>query len=81
MPQRNIIVRVEDKGELIDIAYKAMATNPVDRYLSVKDFQQAIRDYLSHSESITLSEKAEKDLLIAEKTEEYDDYAKALFGF
>ena len=78
---KNIIVRVEDKGELIDIAYKAMATNAVDRYSSVKDFQQAIRDFLSHSESITLSEKAEKDLIIAEKTEEYDDYAKALFGF
>ncbi len=78
---KNIIVKVEDKGELIDIAYKAMATNPVDRYLNVKDFQQAIRDYLSHSESIMLSEKAERDLEIAEKTEEYDDYVKALFGF
>lgn len=78
---QNIIREVENTGELIDIAYKAMATNPADRYPSVKDFQKAIREYMSHSESITLSDKAEGDLVVAEKSGVYDDYAKALFGF
>ena len=78
---KNIIIDVEQKGELISIAYKAMSTNPRDRYASVKAFQRAIRDYLSHSESITLADKAATDLALAEKSGEYDDYAKALFGF
>ncbi len=78
---KNIIVEVEQSGELIDIAYTAMATNPSDRYQSVQDFQKAIREYLSHSESVTLADKAESDLKVAEMSGDYDDYAKALFGF
>ena len=78
---KNIIVDVDHKGELIGIAYKAMSINPRDRYASVKDFQKAIRDYLSHSESVTLADKATADLEVAESSGEYDDYAKALFGF
>ncbi len=78
---KNIIVEVEATGELVDIAYKAMSTDPSDRYQSVLEFQHAIREYLSHSESVTLADKAENDLKKAEATGDYDDYAKALFGF
>ncbi len=78
---KNIIVEVDAAGELLEIAYKAMSTDPCDRYQSVQDFQHAIREYLSHSESVTLADKAESDLKQAEASGDYDDYAKALFGF
>ena len=51
---KNEIVPTPKSGELIDIALKAMATKPEDRYLSVRDFQLAIRQYQSHTESIVL---------------------------
>jgi len=58
----NIIPPLPRKGELEDIAMRALATLPRDRYASVKEFQQAIRDYLSHSESLELSRTATERL-------------------
>jgi WD40 repeat protein/serine/threonine protein kinase len=60
----NIIRETEHTGELIDIAKKAMATNPEDRYRTVVDFQNAIRDYLKHAASHTLADRA-KELTVA----------------
>ena len=78
---RNEIAPTEKTGELIDIALKAMATESGDRYPDVRSFQGAIRDYQSHSESVTLSSRAEDDLAGAAKSDDYQDFAKALFGF
>ena len=78
---RNEIAPTEKTGELVDIALKAMATEPQDRYQDVKSFQAAIRDYQSHTESVTLSTHAEDDLQEATRTDDYQHYAKALFGF
>lgn len=78
---KNEIRPTEKAGELMDIALKAMATDPKDRYQSVREFQDAIRDYQSHTESIALSTRAAEDLEKAEKTDDYQDYARALFGF
>ncbi len=78
---KNEIQPTSKKGELVDIALKAMSTNPADRYETVADFQTAIRQYLSHSESIALSNRAEEDLLKARQTQDYEDYARARFGF
>lgn len=77
----NVIQPTEEKGELVDIALKAMAAEPEDRYKNVKAFQEAIIDYRSHSDSIAISELARKDLSRAKKTGDYDDYSQALFGF
>ena len=52
---RNEIQATQQSGELLDIAYKAMATKTEDRHRSVQEFQAAIRDYHSHMESIALS--------------------------
>ena len=54
---------------------------PEDRYQSVLEFQKAIREYQSHSESIVLATNAETDLAHARQNDVYDDYARALFGF
>jgi len=78
---KNQIQKVEHPSELVDIAMKAMSTDPKDRHGSVIEFQDAIRQYLSHSESILLSDHAEQDLATASRTDDYQDYSRALFGF
>jgi len=79
--RENVIQPTDKRGELVDIALKAMAAEPADRYESVKAFQQAIREYQSHLESIVLTESAEKHLEVARKSLQYSDYAQALFAF
>lgn len=56
----NIIRETEHSGELIDIAKKAMATKPEDRYPTVVEFQNAIREYQKHAASRTLVARAKE---------------------
>ncbi|EGF25025.1 protein kinase domain-containing protein [Rhodopirellula baltica] len=69
------------EGELLNIARKAMATRIEDRYSSVIEFQEAIREYRSHSESISLAARATDDLNKAEQTLSYTLFSRATFGF
>jgi len=78
---RNDIQRTEKSGELVAIALRAMATKPEERYPNVGEFQQAIREYQSHSESISLSTRADEDLEEAKQKDAYETFARALFGF
>jgi hypothetical protein len=78
---RNEIQATSKEGELLEIARKAMATEPKDRYARVADFQNAIREYRSHTESISLAVRAETDLETAERKGDYEAYARALFGY
>jgi WD40 repeat protein/serine/threonine protein kinase len=77
----NQIQPTDKTGELIDIALWAMATQPADRPASVQKFQEAVRTYLSHTESIALAARAEEDLRHAQQSDNYQDYARSLFGF
>ncbi|MBC7821298.1 MAG: serine/threonine protein kinase, partial [Planctomycetaceae bacterium] len=61
----NVIRETEHTGELIDIARKAMATKPEDRYRTVADFQNAIRDYMKHAASRTLADRAKELTVVA----------------
>ncbi|MEZ6130493.1 MAG: WD40 repeat domain-containing serine/threonine-protein kinase [Planctomycetaceae bacterium] len=76
---RNRIRETDQKGELFDIAMKALQTRPEDRFKSVQEFQAAIRDYQRHEESRHLARRA--DQLMAGKTgsssEGYEDYQTA----
>ncbi|HLQ45442.1 MAG TPA: hypothetical protein VK137_11975, partial [Planctomycetaceae bacterium] len=54
----NIIRPTDHIGELVDIARKAMATKPEDRYPSVVEMQAAIREYQKHAASRHLEERA-----------------------
>ncbi len=80
---RNVITPASESGELIDIAYKSMATDIAKRYQTVEEFQDAIRQYLSHSESIALAERGQTHLANAAEMRNgvYEDYAKARFAF
>ncbi len=78
---RNTIRETDKSGELIDIARKAMATNMKDRHAQVREFQDEVRDYLDHSESLSLAAKSKADLEQAEKSGDYNEFSKAVFGF
>jgi len=78
---RNEIVPTDHDGELVKIARRSMASSREDRYDSVKDFQAAIREYQSHAESIVLAVQAQEDLNRAGVSQDYQDFARAMFGF
>ena len=59
---------------------KAMATEPEDRYESVPAFQRAVREYQSHSQSIQLVEHAQRNLALGAERQDYELYARALYG-
>ena len=77
---KNVIEPTDRADELLDIALKAMQTEPKDRYGSVTAFQKAVQEYQSHSESIALLDHARQQLVLANQTNDYQDYARALFG-
>ena len=52
----------DKQGELLDIALKAMADEPEDRFASVKGFREAVREYQKHAESRRLTVAAERRL-------------------
>ncbi len=58
-----------------------MATKQEDRYGSVKDFQEGIRTYQAHSESLVLTAHANLNLQKARESGEYQLFARALYGF
>ncbi|TWU05028.1 WD40 repeat domain-containing serine/threonine protein kinase [Stieleria varia] len=74
-------VEPRHQGELLNIALKAMETEPDARYRSVIEFQTAIRLYRSHAESISLESNAREHLTRAKSQSGYDSYARAMFGF
>jgi serine/threonine protein kinase len=78
---KNQIAAVESPSELMDIALRAMATKPAERHPTVHAFQDALREYQSHSESILLTESAEKNLAQAEAKGDYELFSRAVYGF
>ncbi len=78
---QNRIDPIRHEGELKDIALRAMATRQDDRYQGVKEFQEAIRTYQSHSESLVLTAHANHNLRQAREGGDYALYARALYGF
>jgi hypothetical protein len=49
---RNLLQPTDEKGELIEIALQAMATNPKQRYSTALKFRDALKDYEAHAESL-----------------------------
>ena len=78
---KNKFVETKQTGELFDIAMRAMATKPGERYDTVQDFQAAVRLYQSHSESVLLTESASKNLEAAINADDYDLYSRSVYGF
>lgn len=72
---------LDSSGELMRVALRAMATSPADRFSSVTELQQAIRDFQSHRESLELSSRAQRSFEAAESAKDYTLYSRAAFGF
>jgi len=75
----NLIQMPDKTDEVVQIALKAMAGDPAARYSSVREMQKEIREYLMHSESLSLtsSAKAEFD----KPGNSYSDLSRALALF
>ncbi len=65
---------------LLDIAYHAMATEPEDRFATVLEFQDAIREHLRFSQSVVLTKRAEALLENAIRDKDYQGFSRALFS-
>ena len=77
----NKIQETEMRGELIDIAMKAMATKPEDRFATAIEFRDALKNYEAHAESLQLTTQAEENLTTATETGDYGVFARSVFGF
>ena len=78
---QNRIDPIRYDGELKEVALRAMATQQEQRYPTVKEFQEAIRVYQSHSESLVLSAHANQNLQKARAANDYPLFARSLYGF
>jgi hypothetical protein len=79
--EKNDIQPSDIHNELIQIARKAMAAEPSDRYASVKEFQAAIKDYQSHLASIVLTTTADESMRRACDNGDYNALSRAMAGF
>jgi formylglycine-generating enzyme required for sulfatase activity len=77
----NVIEPVGQTGVLVDIALRALQTDPVDRYASVQEFKLALLEYETHAESIKLTQNAEAEQRRAAEERDYERFARAVFGF
>ncbi len=77
----NIIEPPIPSGELGDVARRAMAAAPADRYPDVRAFQTALRTCLAHQESVALATRAAERLAMAQASSGYDGFARAIHGF
>ncbi len=71
----------KEDDALLKIALKAMQSEPKNRYASVEEMQEAVRQYSRHAESISLTERSHELLLQAKATGDYETYSRAMFGF
>lgn len=79
---RNNVIRPTDRGGvLVDIARRAMRTDPADRYPSVAAFKDALLEYQAHAESINLAQRSAEVLRTAQDRGDYDAYSQAVFGY
>lgn len=73
----NEIRTTDIEGELMDVAMRAMKTNPADRYQSVTDFTDAIRNQRQHDESSRLVRRARERMEEAGDANDYEDFRVA----
>ncbi|MCD8140100.1 MAG: SUMF1/EgtB/PvdO family nonheme iron enzyme [Planctomycetaceae bacterium] len=78
---RNAITPTPHMDDLLEVAYRAMATEPEDRYASVKEFQTAIEEVEIHRESRALAARAGEYLAAAQRDDRYTDYSRAIISF
>ena len=78
---RNELVPSVRQDGLTAIAVRAMATHPNQRYASVGEFQEGVRQYRRHAESVTMTQRAQEALEVAMRDGDYDSFSRSIFGF
>ncbi len=73
----NIIRSSDKRGELMDIALKAMETDPANRFQTVTDFTQAIRNQRQHDQSSRLVRRATERMQSTAENSQYEDFRVA----
>ncbi|KAA1262327.1 Serine/threonine-protein kinase PknD [Rubripirellula obstinata] len=74
---KNVIRETNVESELMDVAMKAMETNPEDRYATVDEFIAAIKRHRQHEESVRLTKRAIRRIEESDGSEPYRDYSTA----
>jgi WD40 repeat protein/serine/threonine protein kinase len=77
---KNQIAPSDKSGELVEIALKAMASKPEVRYQTVQEFQEAVREYQAHAESLRLLSIARKHIDEGARKQDYELYARAIYA-
>lgn len=77
----NVIEPTSKQGELLAIAYKAMASKTEDRFRSAIELRRTIRDFQTHSQSMGLTRRAKKMAKRAKQTVDYALFANAILTF
>ena len=78
---KNDLIVADSEDPLMKIAYKAMASDPVSRYQTVEELQEAVREYRRHAESIALTQRSDELLEDAIEKRDYDTFSRSLFGY
>lgn len=78
---RERLAQLDTSGELLEIALRAMKARPDERFQSVKDFQESLRQFLQHRDSLELMSRADLALKAAHETGDYSQFSRALFGY
>ncbi|MEN1678841.1 MAG: WD40 repeat domain-containing serine/threonine-protein kinase [Planctomycetota bacterium] len=77
----NKIVPHKSADELMDVALKALATKPADRYADAREFQDAVRECQRHADSRERAERAAAELDVAKHTGDNERFARAMFAY
>lgn len=76
----DVVIKGND-DPLLTIAYKAMESDPANRYQSVEELQDAVREYRRHAESIALTDRSDDLLEQAMSKGDYEMYSRTVFGY
>ncbi len=77
----NQVIKQDHDDALLTIAFKAMATDPAERYQTVEELQEAVREYRRHAESIALTERSDDLLERAVADSDYEAFSRTMFGY
>lgn len=79
--RKNEIVPSANRSGLLKIALRAMETLPKDRYESVVELQAAVRNWISHNDSVAIAENSSRLLEAAKREGNYQDFVRSIFGY
>lgn len=81
----NRIRPADSDSPLLQVALKAMSTDPADRYATVEDMKGAVDEIVRENRNINASiemvQTSKTTLQLAEKSQDYERFNRAIFGF